>query len=134
MLETKPDFRIILRLENAGQTAPVIGHEHVPRASVESAPRHSLHVRPGQERPLKETRTLSLQQGVNLLLQLGQIIFDGGPDDLQIDEEILMDRHVAHSAHLRPWKLGMLFEEVRRDAVDLVHGLANDLYIAATAS
>jgi hypothetical protein len=35
---------------------------------------------------------------------------------------------------LRPWKLGMLFEEVRRDAVDLVHGLANDLYIAATAS
>jgi hypothetical protein len=80
--------------------------------------------------PQCETRTLSLQQSSNLLLQLGQIILDGGPDDFQIDKEILMDRDVAHSAHLRPWKLGMLFDEVGRGAVDLVYGLADDLDIA----
>jgi hypothetical protein len=38
--------------------------------------------------------------------------------------------YVAHPAHLRPWKLGMLCDEVRRGAVDLVNGLADDLYVA----
>jgi len=41
-----------------------------------------------------------------------------------------MDGYVAHRAHLRPWKLGMLCDEVRRGAVDLVNGLADDLYVA----
>ena len=41
-----------------------------------------------------------------------------------------MDRDVAHCAHQRPRKLGMLFDEIRRGAVDLVHGLADDLDIA----
>jgi len=47
-----------------------------------------------------------------------------------IDKEILMDGYVAHPAHLCPWKLGMLRDEVRRGAVDLVNGLADDLYVA----
>ena len=41
-----------------------------------------------------------------------------------------MNRYVAHAAHLRPWDLGMLFDEFRRGAVDLVYGLANDLDVA----
>ena len=41
-----------------------------------------------------------------------------------------MDRHVAHRAHLRPRKLGMLLDEVRRGTVDLVHSLADDLDVA----
>ena len=41
-----------------------------------------------------------------------------------------MDGYVAHPAHFRPWKLGMLCDEARRGAVDLVNGLADDLYVA----
>lgn len=63
-------------------------------------------------------------------LSFGQIVPDCRPDYFQIDKEILMDRHVGLGAHLRPRKPGMLLDKVRRNAVDLVHGLADDLDVA----
>jgi hypothetical protein len=45
-------------------------------------------------------------------------------------QKILMDRYIAHRAHLCPWKLGMLLDEVRRGAVDLDYGLADGLNVA----
>jgi hypothetical protein len=41
-----------------------------------------------------------------------------------------MDRDVAHPAHLRPWNLRMLFDELRGCAGDLVHGFADDLDVS----
>ena len=41
-----------------------------------------------------------------------------------------MDRYIAHSTHLLPGNLGMLSDEFRCGAVDLVHGLADDFYVA----
>jgi hypothetical protein len=76
------------------------------------------------------TPTLLFQQIVDLLFQPWEIILNGRPDYFQIDKGILMDRYVAHAAHLRPRKLGMLVDEVWGGAVDLVHGLADDLDIA----
>ena len=38
-----------------------------------------------------------------------------------------MNHHVAHRAHLRPWYLRVLINELGGDAVNLVHGLADNL-------
>lgn len=64
------------------------------------------------------------------MFELGKIVFDGGPDYFQIDKEVLMDRYVAHAAHLCPRNLWMLLDEVGRGEVDLVHGFADDLDVA----
>ena len=75
-------------------------------------------------------RAARSQQGIDLPLQSWKVVSDRPPDDFQIQEEVLMDRYVAHPAHLRPGNLGMQLDKVRCGEVDFAHGLADDLDVA----
>jgi hypothetical protein len=70
------------------------------------------------------------QQMIDLLFQLRQILLNGAPDDLQIHHEIGVSNDIAHVAHVRPWKLRMLGDELRSHAIDVIHSLADNFDIA----
>jgi hypothetical protein len=57
-------------------------------------------------------------------------MLDGGPDDFQIDKKYSWIATLRIPRICATLELGMLFEEVRRAAVDLVHGFADDLDIS----
>jgi hypothetical protein len=104
--------------------------ENLSELIIKTAAIRSLRLNMCGASPLLLPQGLSLEQSLNLLFQFGQIIPDSRPDDFQIDKEVLMDRYVAHAAHLRPGNFRVLFDEGRRRAVNLVHGFANNFDLA----
>jgi hypothetical protein len=45
---------------------------------------------------------LLIQQVINLLFQSGQVVFDGAPDNVDVNIKVIVDRLVAHAPHLDP--------------------------------
>ncbi len=70
------------------------------------------------------------QQTINLLFKPGQIILDRSPSYFQIYKEILVNGSIAHGRHLRPRNLGMPRNQIRRQILNLVYGLTDNLDVA----
>jgi hypothetical protein len=70
---------------------------------------------------------LFLEQIINLLFQWRQIVFDAGPDNIDIHVKIFVDHLVADVAHVKQRQFRVGRDEFRRAFLNLSGGLTNDL-------